>query len=179
MLHIKIKTGEVFNEETQTFIDVIANVYMEHSLLTVSKWEEQFEKPFLGSSEKTSEENWAYLEIMCLDEDSRSNLSLFTQKEVNLVQEYIAAKRSATFFNEFRNNEPRSREIITSELIYYWMFSLRIPKECEEWHLNRLMTLIRVFEVKESKQKKISKREIAARNKALNAQRRQQLNTRG
>jgi hypothetical protein len=101
-----------------------------------------------------------------------------SEQNYEAINEYIDAKMSATWFNE-PPGAPRSREIITAELIYYWMITFQIPFECQYWHLNRLFTLIRVCNVKSAKPKKMSRAEIGARNRELNAQRRKQLGSKG
>jgi len=93
------------------------------------------------------------------------------------VDDYINARMTATWFSDTKGSP--SRETITAELVYYWMFSLNIPLATEHWHLNKLFTLIRVFNEKNAPQKKMSPREIAARNSQLNEERRARLNTRG
>ncbi len=100
-----------------------------------------------------------------------------TSKNIDEINKYIDAPMTATTFSD--NTNSRSREIVTSELIYYWMISLNIPMECQKWHLNRLLTLIRVCNVKNTPPKKMSRREIMSRNAALNAARRKKLNSKG
>ena len=100
-----------------------------------------------------------------------------TSKNIQQINEYIDEPMTATTFNETNNTS--NREIVTSELIYYWMFSLNIPMECQKWHLNRLLTLIRVCNIKNQPPKKMSRRDIINRNAALNAARRSKLNSKG
>jgi hypothetical protein len=180
VLTITVKGVELFDESSDKFIieeDVVLD--LEHSLASLSKWESIHEKAFLGKDEKTDSEVIDYIRCMTIspgvNPDIYSRLSPENFQEINA---YINAKRTATWFAEDRR-QIKSREVITSELIYYWMFSLAIPLECENWHLNRLLTLIKVFGVKNGSNKKMSRNELAARNRSLNEQRRAQLNTRG
>ena len=180
MLTIIVPGVEMFDEQTQEFItegDVTLD--LEHSLVSLSKWESIHEKPFLGKDEKTTNEVLDYIKCMTLTpeipEEVFHKLSEGNIKEIN---NYIEAKMTATWFND-PPGAPASRDVITAELIYYWMVTFQIPFECETWHLNRLFTLIRVCNIKQAKPKKMSRSEIARRNRELNAQRRQQLGTTG
>lgn len=180
-IDVRINNTEMYDEETSTFFYETTPVRLEHSLLTVSAWEAKYKKPFLSDLEahaKSDEETVDYIRMMLLGsypEELFVNLITYNLKE---VQSYIGDSQTATTVNDSRKSQANS-EMVTSELIYYWMFSSQIPKECETWHLNRLITLIRVFAAKQSKPEKKSASEIAARNRSLNAQRRAQLKTKG
>ena len=180
MLRLILKGDEVFDEESQTF-DTVGDVTidLEHSLISLSKWEAFYQKPFLSSEGMTGEETIGYIKAMIMTPDVDPDiLNRFTQKELDRVRDYIESKESATSFGMMPQSSGRG-EVITSELIYYWMVAFNIPFECEHWHLNRLFALIRICNVKNSKPKKMSKHEIAQRNRDLNAKRRSELGTSG
>ncbi len=179
MLTITVLGEEHFNEEEQEFVTVGGiDLQLEHSLVSLSKWESIHEKPFLGEGEKSTEEVYSYIKAMILTPDFPPEvLSNLSQDHFEQINKYIDAKMTATWFSD--TPAPKSREVITSELIYYWMFTFQIPIECELWHLNRLFTLIKVCNVKNAPPKKMSRAEQAARNRTLNAQRKAQLGTQG
>lgn len=180
MLKITVKGTEFFDEENQEFItknDV--DLELEHSLVSLSKWESKYEKPFLGKDEKSTEEVMDYISMMILTPEVSSEVfARLDQGNIAEIQQYIDKKNTATWFNEKKDGRP-NRETITAELIYFWMISHQIPFECQTWHLRRLLTLIQVCNVKNSKPKKQSASEMAARNRELNAQRRSQYGTKG
>lgn len=179
MLTILVPGVEMFNEKFQEFITVgDVTMDLEHSLVSLSKWESKYEKPFLGKK-KTTEETYDYIRFMTLTPDLPPEIyNDLTQSNLEEINTYIDAKMTATWFSE-APGAPKSRDVITAELIYYWMIVFQIPFECENWHLNRLFTLIRVCNIKQSKPKKMSRSEIAARNRELNARRRAQLGSKG
>ena len=180
MLKIIVPGNEFFDESKEEFVtkgDI--ELRFEHSLTSLSKWESIWEVPFLSDRDKTEEETVSYIKLMCLDENIPDEVfNRLSNNNIKAINEYISKKNTATWFYE--DDKPKkSSETITSELIYYWMVAMNIPFECETWHLNRLMTLIRVYNLKNSPQKKMSRAEIVARNRRLNAERRKQHNTTG
>ena len=180
MLVITVGATDSYDESAGTFVTNGGfELQLEHSLVSLSKWESEFEKPFLGKGEKTPEETLAYIGYMVLTPNPPGDfLEKLSQENLEAINTYIERKMTATWFSD-QPGSPKSREVITSELVYYWMTVFDIPFECETWHLNRLFTLIRICNVKQSKPKKMSRSEVAARNRELNAQRKAQLGTRG
>lgn len=156
-------------------------VRFEHSLLALSDWEAEHKKAFFGrSEEKTPAETISYINYMLLDDDPPGGLAnRLSIPDYQTIAEYINDARSATWFRE----DPQAKgqqEIITSELIYYWLVQFRIPfHPVETWHFNRLMTLIKIAGVKQSKPKKMSKSELADHYRKLNEQRRKELSSSG
>lgn len=179
MLKLVLPEIEFFDSDRSELITIPEEtVLLEHSLVSLSKWESKHEKPFLGKEAKTEEEILDYITCMISSgEIPERFFERITQEMLDQIPKHIDAKMTATWFST--DKSPPSREVVTSELIYYWMFSMNIPKECEEWHLNRLLTLIRVCNIKSQPQKKMSKAQVAARNRELNARRREKFNTNG
>lgn len=180
MLVIEVTISEDFDEETNEFVPSKTFVLeMEHSLASLSKWEGFFKKPFLSREEKTGEEVLWYIMAMTrtpnVPPEIYANLS---KKNIDEIEVYIQEKMTATTFHEWDNSR-RSRDVITAEIIYYMMASYNIPFECEHWHLSRLLTLIRVFNQKNSSQTKMSKTKAAQHQRELNAQRRAKYKTSG
>lgn len=180
MLKLMLQEEEYYNEETETFETVESvEIELEHSLISLSKWESKFKKPFLSPDQKTSEEILYYIESMIISPIHPSNtFELLTQKTIDKINDYIESSESATTFGSMPERKGRG-EVITAELIYYWMVAFNIPFECEYWHLNRLFSLIRICNIKNSPQKKMSRNEVSQRNRELNAVRKAQYNTNG
>ena len=180
MLTIKIPKQDVFDSKTNEFkVREPVTLRLEHSLRSVSKWEQKWCKPFLGKSQKTAEESLDYIRCMSVDniELDEAVYTTLPNDVVKQISDYIQSPATATTFSN--TNQPKNREVITSELIYYWMVAQQIPFECDTWHLNRLLTLINVCAIKNAPQKKMSKSELLARQARINAARKQSLNTTG
>lgn len=169
---------ELWDEAKEEFVYLKEfPIQLEHSLLSISKWEAKWKKPFLSKDEKTSEEITDYVRCMTttpnVPDDVYRRLS---SENVAQIEAYIEDSQTATTFTK----EPGGgRSIVTSEIIYYWMVSFGIPFECQKWHLNRLLALIQVCERKNRPAKKQSQRSIMEQNAALNAQRRKKLGSKG
>ena len=183
VLVLEVPLTESFDEERMEFVTSSAiKLELEHSLVSLSKWEAKFEKPFLSNTEKTSEESLWYIKCMTLTPDVPPEVfSLLTEKHIKEISDYINGKQTATWFRD-DPSRPRSHEVITGEIIYYWMLSLNINIEAENWHLNRLITLIRVVQEKNAPPKKRTRTEqadLARQRRELNEQRRRQFASNG
>lgn len=180
MLKLLLPDVELYNSDTAEFIylDEVV-VSLEHSLVSLSKWESIWEKPFLDGKERTPDEFLSYVECMVLDEDFNPlDLTRLTAEHFSEIDKYLQAKKTATWFSS-EPKKSRTREVLTSELIYYWMFSAGIDISCQDWHLNRLFTLIRVFDAKNQKEEKRPRSESFAERRRLNAERKARLGTSG
>lgn len=182
MLKLTIPEREYFDSYTQTFVNTKAQtLQLEHSLVSLSKWESKWHKPFISDEPKTVEETVDYIRCMTITQNVDPMVyQAITNDMLEEIQTYIDDPMTATWFS---NNGPKKgvnkKSVITAEIIYYWMIANNIPMECQKWHLNRLLTLIRVCNEKNSPPKKMSKKEVLAQQKALNEARRAKLNTRG
>ena len=180
MLRITIPAAELWDEVNQEFVTTKEQtLQLEHSLVSLSKWESKWNKAFLGKQEKTVEETLDYVRCMTITQNVKPDVyNRLTPENIKQINDYIDAPMTATHFSNERQSGG-NYEIATSELIYYWMIALNIPFECQKWHLNRLLTLIKVCNIKNTPPKKMSRRDLMSRNAALNAARRKQFNTRG
>lgn len=186
MLTIEIPEIEEFNEETDEIITLKKQtIQLEHSLISLSKWESKWCIHFISNKNITDEQMSDYIRTMIIKpveiSDDLFNYIIHDRKILEQIKEYIKSPMTATTFNEPENvtHGKKSSPIVTSELIYYWMVALQIPFECQKWHINRLMTLIRICQIKNEPPKKIGRKEMASRNKALNNARKSKLHTHG
>ncbi len=183
MLTIEVHTLEGYDESRQKFVAAeTVRLDLEHSLVSLSKWERIFKKPFLSKNEKTSEETLSYVQLMTLTPNVPPEVFVkLTQPEnahnIKAISDYINDSQTATTFKETPG--PPNHEIITAELLHYWMIAVNIPFECREWPLGSLFALIRVCNLKQSPPKKMGRQELAQRNRDLNAQRKAQMGTTG
>lgn len=180
MLQITIPAAEQWDELAERFVYTKEQtLQLEHSLVSLSKWESKWHKAFLSRTDKTYEETLDYIRCMTVTQNVNPTVyKNLTYENIKQVNEYISTSMTATVFSEdkpIRNN----RETITAELIYYWMIAFNIPFECQKWHLDRLITLIRVCSIKNAPPRKMGKRALMRRNSALNAARRKRMNTKG
>lgn len=184
MLQIDIPEREYFDDSKQEFIHCKKQtLFLEHSLISISKWESKWKKPFLETKDRTYEESVDYIKCMTLNSnvDPGTYYGL-TQDIFKKVGQYINDEMTATWFNDRQRGNKQGvskKQIVTSELVYYWMIVYEIPFECQKWHLNRLLTLIRICEVKNTPSKKMSKKNILSDNRVLNEARKKRLGTKG
>lgn len=183
MLRITIPEQELWDEKENRFINTKkTNICLEHSLVSISKWEAIYNKPFINNAnkdDKTNEEIMKYIECMTITQNVDPNIYHYMPSEViKQITDYISSPQSATKFVEKEGQAP-SREILTSEKIYFYMTAFNIPFECEKWPIQRLMNLIRICSDKNAPSKKMSPKEAMSRQSALNKARRAQSNSRG
>lgn len=178
MLIVDVPDVEFFDSSSNEFIiNKGAVLQLEHSLISLSLWESKWNKPFLSDKEMSVEETIDYIRCMTLNEVDPSVYANIDNSVIEKVIHYISLPMTATTF--YSKEKPNKREVITNEIIYYWMISLGVPIECEKWHLSRLLTLIRVCSEKNKPKKKINKKEYFERQRALNEARRKSLKTKG
>lgn len=180
MLRITIPSTEVYDESTNRFFYTKeTTLTLEHSLVSLSKWESRWKKPFLTKDDKTIAEIIDYIKCMTLTQNVNPTIYNFlTQENIDRVVAYIGDTMTATWFTEAEPTK-QSRAQVTSELIYYWMVALNIPFECQKWHLNRLFTLIRICNIKNQPPKKMSQKQIMEQYARKNAAHRKKLHSKG
>lgn len=181
MLQLEIPEREYFDEESFTFTKYKKEIIqLEHSLVSLSKWESIWHKPFLSQEPKTQEELTDYIRCMTITQNVKPEIYINLPKTIfDAVQKYIDDSMTATWFTEPPNSS-RNKEVITAEIIYYWMVAQTIPFDpCQKWHLNRLFTLIRVCSIKNQPPKKMNKKEAMSKRSALNQARRAKGQSRG
>lgn len=184
MLQVIVHSSEHYDEANNEFIEIKEQtLQLEHSLISISKWESIWNTSFLNHDNFTNEEFISYVKCMNISKavDDKVYRSL-NSKNIKQIRDYMNASMTATWFsNEGPDNvkKGKNREIITSEIIYYLMITYQIPFECQKWHINRLLTLIKVCSVKSQDSKKMGKRETMKKNAALNSARRSKYNTKG
>lgn len=173
---VRFNEREAYDEATNEFVminDGEFELELEHSLASLSKWESEFEVPFLSDREMTWEQMLGYIKAMTLTPNVPPEVYLhLSSGDVEMINGYLNRKMTATWFKETPGTQKKSRETYTAEVIYYMMFSLNIPTECENWHLAKLLTLIRVFNEKNRKPDKVDQKQAAVDRQRINEQRR-------
>lgn len=180
MLRIVVPAGELFDEVTEEFVTSSREqpLQLEHSLVSLSKWESKWCKPFLTKTDKTREETIDYIRCMTITQNVNPEVYNFISNEnISQVLKYIDAPMTATTFANI--DKSTNQEVVTAEIIYYWMIAFNIPLDCQKWHLTRLLTLINVCNLKNNPPKQMSRQEILQRNAALNEERKKQWHTKG
>lgn len=179
MLRINVPEIELFNSETEEITTIKPFLLsLEHSLVSVAKWEAKWHKAFLERNEKTDEELRDYIRCMTLTQNVNPEFYDYIPRDiVETIERYIDDPMTATTIRDKRN-KPAGHQIVTNELIYWWMIQLNIPFECQKWHLNHLLTLIKVCEAK-SNPTKMNRKDIYSQNAKLNAMRRKTMKSRG
>ena len=180
MLQITVPATELYDEVNERFINTKEQtLQLEHSLVSISKWEATWRKPFLSKKDKTDEELLDYIKCMTITQNvSPETYLCLSDSQYERIKQYITSPMTATTFSKEEDGKV-NREIITSEIIYFWMIAQNIPVKFEKWHLNRLLTLIRVCSIKNSPKKKRKGAEISKHHAAVNAARRKRYNTKG
>lgn len=180
MLQIVTPNVELWDERTESFFEVKSQrLQLEHSLVSISKWESKWNKPFLTNEEKTDEETIDYIRCMTLTQNVKPIVyETLSNDNIVAINNYIGSPMTATIITH-QENRSGAREIITSELIYYWMIALNIPIECQKWHFNRLMILIRICNIKNQPPKKMGRNERLRNNAKINAARRKKSGSKG
>ena len=180
MLTIVVPEQEYYDSGANKFYTIKPKtLQLEHSLISISKWEAKWKKPFLSNEKMTTEQFLDYINCMSLTPSDPDIFKFLGKDNYNKIADYINDPMTATWFSEVQSKPPGRKETVTSELVYYWMIALNIPLECQKWHFNRLMTLIKICNIKNTPPKKMKKSEIMARNRALNEARRKALNSTG
>lgn len=180
MLRLTVPPNEKYDEYSGKFIIFKgATIQLEHSLVSISKWEQKWHKPFLTKETKTIPETIDYIRHMTITQNVPPEVyENITDENIEQVNAYIEDPMTATWFSD--QDKSDNREIVTNEIIYAWMIALNIPVDiCQKWHLNRLLTLIQVINLKNAPRKKMSMKDLAARNRKLNEERKARLNSKG
>lgn len=180
MLELTLSGKELYDDVEEEFVNIDpVTIRLEHSLVSISKWESKWRKPFLKPNYKFSQEEFAdYVKCMTITQNVDPMVYAYlSASEKKTIQDYIDTEQTATTFNNIENKP--GRQIVTSELIYYWMTLYQIPFECQKWHISRLLTLIQICNIKNGNQKKMSPRAIMNQNRILNAQRRKATGSKG
>lgn len=186
MLEITIPGTEMWDEKKQEFVYTTeTTLTLEHSLISISKWEAIWKRCFLKKGPQTYEENLSYIECMSIGKIKDPNvLRGITEKDYNRILDYIQDPMTASYIHTFGSEQKNKRgsstgDDMTSEMIYFYMCNFNIPFECEKWHLNRLLKLIEISNMKNNPGKKVNPRDLTKSYAKLNAERRAKYHTKG
>lgn len=179
MLVLEVKGDEMWDEANSQFVyGEPLILHLEHSLYAIAMWEAKWQIPFLDNKDLTNDQLLDYIACMADEPVTVEDLKVLKPDHIKQISDYMANKMTATWFSD-RDKKGSGGEIVTAELVYYWMATLQIPFTCEKWHFNRLMTLIRVASIKNQPPKKMSKSATFAQNNALNKVRRAKMHSKG
>lgn len=182
MLRLRIPDQELWDPIKERFIDVKGGTLeLEHSLESISKWETKWHIPFHDDrKEKTYEQNIDYIRCMTLNEGVNPDVYYYlTEENIKAIDTYINDANTATWFNDKGKPKRARKDIITAEIVYYWMTVYNIPESYQRWHFNKLMTLLRVAAEKNNESANTKRTDNAAQRRALIAARRKRYGTRG
>lgn len=178
MLRIIVPGGEYYDENKGEFVyRKDQELQMEHSLISISKWEARWRVAYNKERQKTPEEILDYFRCMTINRVDPEVYDRLTEKNISDIINYMNEPMTACYFN---NDSPvKSKDTMTSEMIYYYMIVLGIPFECEKWHFNKLMALIEVCSIKNKPEKTMSRADLLRKNARLNAARKKAHHTKG
>lgn len=188
-LTITVPAKEYYVEKLNQFrYEKERTLTIEHSLISIKKWEQKYHRSFFNDKDKkTSEEMMDYVRCMALGTVDPMTYVMLTRENIQEISDYINDPMTATTFKDIKlegeSGNSKRNKIITSEIVYYWMTQLNIPPEYAKWHINQLITLIRVSNEEQKKLngggKKIPKKGLTNRNAAINAANRKRFNSKG
>lgn len=180
MLEITTREDEFYDERADKFIQIPAcTLTLEHSLISLAKWESRWHKPYFDGLAKSSAEDLDYIKCMVIGNVKDDHVfSTLSTENIYTIKEYINNPMTATTFQK-KTSGKNKKEVTTAETLYAHMFAHRIPMDCQKWHLNRLLTLLRVCDLQNAPREKMSKKQTASWNAEQNAARRAKYNTRG
>ena len=179
MLEITVPANEIYLPGENRFVAVPScTLTLEHSLISIAKWESKWHIPYLNAKKRSRAQEFDYIRCMAVGPVKNEYVFLvLTPENIAQIRAYMEESMTATTFS--KGQRSISREVVTAETLYCRMFANNIPMECQKWHLNRLLTLIRVCDAKNGPKSKMTKRQTAAHYAEQNALRRAKYNSRG
>ena len=178
MLRIIVPGSEYYDEEKNEFIyRKDQELQMEHSLISISKWEAKWKIAYNKDRKKSPEEILDYFRCMTINRVDPDVYERLTEQNINDIISYMNDPMTACYFDN--DNSSKSKDVMTSEMIYYYMIVLGIPFECEKWHFNKLLALIEVCSIKNKPEKTMSRADLLRKNARLNAARKKAHHTKG